>query len=198
MRTFLDENFLLGTECSQNLYHKFAEKLPILDYHCHLDPKEIAQDKRFQNITEAWLSGDHYKWRQMRANGIEEYYITGSAPEREKFQKWAQTLEKLIGNPLYHWSHLELKRYFGYGGCLNSETAEEVWQLCNAKLKEPDMGAWGLLKQSGVTFLCTTDDPIDTLEWHKKIKEDPAFGITVLPAWRPDRAIHVEAVDFGD
>lgn len=196
MKAFMDENFLLGTECAQKLYHDFAEHMPILDYHCHINPQEIAKDRQFSNITEVWLGGDHYKWRQMRSNGVDEYYITGDAPDREKFQKWAETLEKLIGNPLYHWSHLELKRYFGYEGYLSGETAEEVWNLCNEKLKMPEMSVRGLIRQSGVTLICTTDDPIDTLEWHEKIKTDETFDVQVLPAWRPDKAANIEAAVF--
>lgn len=196
MKAFMDEDFLLDTECARYLYHRYAEGTPILDYHCHIDPKEIAQDKKFGNITKLWLGGDHYKWRQMRSNGVEEYYITGAAPDREKFQKWAETLGRLIGNPLYHWSHLELKRYFGYDGCLNGETAEKVWQLCNEKLREPQMSAKGLIRQSGVSLICTTDDPADSLEWHKKIKEDKGFRVRVLPAWRPDKAMQIEAEGF--
>lgn len=198
MKTFMDENFLLHTECARKLYHDFAKHMPILDYHCHISPQEIAQDRQFTDITEVWLGGDHYKWRQMRSNGVEESYITGDAPAREKFQKWAETLEKLIGNPLYHWSHLELQRYFGYYGHLNSETAEEVWQLCNNKLKNPQMSVRGLIKQSGVTLLCTTDDPADSLEWHDKIKADDTFDVQVLPAWRPDKAMNVDAPIFAD
>lgn len=198
MKPFMDENFLLRTECAQKLYHDYAEGMPILDYHCHINPQEIAEDRQFSNITEVWLGGDHYKWRQMRSNGVDEYYITGDAPAREKFQKWAETLEKLIGNPLYHWSHLELKRYFGYEGHLSGETAEEVWQLCNEKLKTPQMSVRGLIKQSGVTLICTTDDPVDTLEWHEKIKADDSFDVQVLPAWRPDKATNVEAPVFAD
>ncbi len=198
MKAFMDEEFLLDTECAKKLYHDFAESMPILDYHCHISPKEIAEDKRFKNITEAWLLGDHYKWRQMRSNGIEEYFITGNAPDREKFQKWAETLEKLIGNPLYHWSHLELKRYFGYQGHLNGETAEEVWQLCNEKLKRPEMSVRGLIRQSNVRLICTTDDPTDSLIWHEKIKEDASCSFTALPAWRPDKAVNAEAEGFSD
>lgn len=196
MKTFMDENFLLSTECAQKLYHDFAKDMPILDYHCHINPQEIAENRQFKNITEVWLGGDHYKWRQMRSNGVDEYYITGDAPDREKFQKWAETLEKLIGNPLYHWSHLELKRYFGYEGHLSGETAEEVWNLCNKKLQTPEMSVRGLIRQSGVTLICTTDDPADTLEWHARIKEDPTFEVQVLPAWRPDKATNVEAATF--
>lgn len=198
MKAFMDENFLLNTECARKLYHDFAENMPIIDYHCHINPREIAENRQFTNITEVWLGGDHYKWRQMRSNGVDEYYITGAAPDREKFQKWAETLEKLIGNPLYHWSHLELKRYFGYEGHLNGETAEEVWKLCNEKLQTPEMSVRGLIRQSGVTLICTTDDPVDTLEWHTKIKEDETFNVQVLPAWRPDKAINIEAAVFPD
>lgn len=198
MKNFMDENFLLRSECAQKLYHNFAEHIPILDYHCHINPQEIAENRQFTNITEVWLGGDHYKWRQMRSNGVDEYYITGDAPDREKFQKWAETLEKLIGNPLYHWSHLELKRYFGYEGHLSGETAEEVWQLCNAKLQTSEMSVRGLIKQSGVTLICTTDDPADSLEWHQKIKEDDTFDVQVLPAWRPDKATNIEAAVFSD
>lgn len=198
MKHFMDENFLLQTDCAKKLYHSFAAPMHILDYHCHIDPQEIAEDKKFQNITEVWLAKDHYKWRQMRSNGIEERYITGDASDWEKFQKWAETLEKLIGNPLYHWSHLELKRYFQYDGCLNKETAKEVWQLCNEKLKEPEMSCRGIIRQSGVTLLCTTDDPADSLAWHEAIKNDPSFDPVVLPAWRPDKAMQIEETGFLD
>lgn len=198
MKKFMDQDFLLSTETAKILYHEYAEKTPILDYHCHINPQEIAEDRHFENITQVWLGGDHYKWRQMRSNGVEERYITGDATDREKFQKWAETLEKAIGNPLYHWSHLELKQYFGYEGDLNGDTAEEVWNLCNAKLAQPEMSARGIMKASGVTLICTTDDPIDDLRWHKVIKEDETFDIQVLPAWRPDRAVSIEKPDFAD
>ena len=196
MKAFMDKDFLLSTETAQELYHNFAAQVPVLDYHCHINPQEIAEDRKFENITQVWLGGDHYKWRQMRSNGVDEYYITGDAPDREKFQKWAETLEKAIGNPLFHWSHLELQRYFGYTGVLNGETAEEVWNLCNAKLQEDSMSVRNLIKQSNVTLLCTTDDPIDDLKWHKVIKEDETFDVQVLPAWRPDKATNVEKPDF--
>ena len=169
--------------------------MPILDYHCHIDPKEIYEDRKFDNITQVWLGGDHYKWRQMRSNGVEEKYITGDASDREKFQKWAETLEMAIGNPLYHWSHLELKRYFGYDGFLSGDTAEEVWNLCNEKL-QAGMSARKLIEMSNVTLVCTTDDPADTLEWHKKIAADPTFTVQVLPAWRPDKAMNLEKPDY--
>ena len=195
MKSFMDEEFLLSTETAKKLYHEYAEKMPILDYHCHIDPKEIYEDRKFDNITQVWLGGDHYKWRQMRSNGVEEKYITGDASDREKFQKWAETLEMAIGNPLYHWSHLELKRYFGYDGFLSGDTAEEVWNLCNEKL-QAGMSARKLIEMSNVTLVCTTDDPADTLEWHKKIAEDPTFTVQVLPAWRPDKAMNLEKPDY--
>ena len=192
----MDENFLLSTETAQELYHEFAEKMPVLDYHCHINPQEIAEDRKFDTITQVWLGGDHYKWRQMRSNGVDEYYITGDAPDREKFQKWAETLEKAIGNPLYHWSHLELQRFFGYYGVLNGDTAEEVWNLCNAKLHEDSMSVRNLIRQSNVTLICTTDDPADDLRWHKMIDEDDSFEVQVLPAWRPDKAMNLEKPDY--
>lgn len=198
MKKFMDEDFLLSTETAKKLYHDYAKKMPIIDYHCHINPKEIYEDRKFENITQVWLGGDHYKWRQMRSNGVEERYITGDASDREKFQKWAETLEMAIGNPLYHWSHLELQRYFGYEGYLNGETAEEVWNLCNEKLRQDDMTARNLIRQSNVTLLCTTDDPIDSLEWHKKLAEDDSFEVQVLPAWRPDRAMYLEKPDYID
>ena len=198
MKAFMDEEFLLSTPTAQKLYHEYAEKMPVLDYHCHLNPQEIYEDRKYENITQVWLGGDHYKWRQMRSNGTEEKYVTGDATDREKFQKWAATLEMAIGNPLYHWSHLELKRYFGYDGYLNGETAEEVWNLCNAKLQEEGMSARGLIKQSNVTLVCTTDDPADTLEWHQKIAADETFDVQVLPTWRPEKAMSPEKPDYLD
>ena len=197
MKPFLNEDFILSTETAKKLYHEYAEVMPVLDYHCHLNPQEIYEDIRFDNITQVWLGADHYKWRQMRSNGVEERYITGDATDREKFQKRAETLEMAIGNPLYHWSHLELKRYFGYDGYLNGETAEEVWNLCNEKLQN-GLSARKLIKMSNVTLVCTTDDPIDSLEWHKKIKEDESFDVQVLPAWRPDKAMYIEKPDYTE
>lgn len=194
----MDENFLLSTETAQELYHEYAEKMPVLDYHCHINPQEIAEDRKFDNITQVWLGGDHYKWRQMRSNGVDEYYVTGDAPDREKFQKWAETLEKAIGNPLYHWSHLELQRFFGYHGVLNGDTAEEVWNLCNAELQQDSMSVRNLIRQSNVTLICTTDDPADDLRWHKMIAEDDSFEVQVLPAWRPDKAMNLEKPDYLD
>lgn len=197
MKAFLDDDFLLTTSTARRLY-QVARSMPILDYHCHLDPKEIAQDRRFENITQVWLGGDHYKWRLMRANGVDEAYITGDAPDREKFQKWAETLELAIGNPLYHWSHLELRRYFGYEGVLNGDTAQEVWELCNQKLQEPGMSARSLIANSGVTLVCTTDDPADSLEWHQQLAQDSSFPVKVLPAWRPDAAMGLERPEYLD
>ena len=197
MKAFLDDDFLLTTPTARRLY-QVARSMPILDYHCHLDPKEIAQDRRFENITQVWLGGDHYKWRLMRANGVDEAYITGDAPDREKFQKWAETLELAIGNPLYHWSHLELRRYFGYEGVLNGDTAQEVWELCNQKLQEPGMSARSLIANSGVTLVCTPDDPADSLEWHQQLAQDSSFPVKVLPAWRPDADMGLERPEYLD
>ncbi|WP_026505096.1 glucuronate isomerase [Butyrivibrio sp. NC3005] len=191
---FLDKDFLLTTDAAKTLYHNYAENMPILDYHCHISPMEIATNKKFDNITQLWLGGDHYKWRQMRSNGVSEKYITGDASDYEKFEMWAKTLEKAIGNPLYHWSHLELQRYFGYEGVLNSKTCKEVWDLCNEKLKNTSCRQ--LIKDSNVTLICTTDDPADSLEWHEKIAADDSFDVQVLPAWRPDKATNIEKVDF--
>ncbi len=195
MKTFMDEDFLLPTRTAKELYHGHAANMPILDYHSHINPREIAEDRHFENITQLWLGSDHYKWRQMRSNGIEERYITGDAPDWEKFLMWARTLEKAIGNPLYHWSHLELKRYFGYDGVLNEKTAPEVWELCNEKLRQPFMGARGILEASHVALLCTTDDPIDDLRWHRQLA---VLECKVLPAWRPDRALSICQEDFPE
>ena len=194
MKAFMDENFLLSTETAKHLYRDYAAPQQIIDFHCHLNPQEIWEDRRFENITQVWLGGDHYKWRLMRSAGVDERFITGDADDREKFQKWAETLGLAIGNPLYHWSHLELRSYFGYQGALNGGTAEEVWQLCNEKLKT--LSARTLIVNSGVKALCTTDDPADSLEWHKKIAEDQSFGVKVLPSFRPDKALGIEKADY--
>ncbi len=198
MKAFMDKDFLLSTPTAQTLYHDFAETTPILDYHCHINPREIAEDRKFDTITQVWLGGDHYKWRFMRSCGVDEHFITGDASDKEKFFKWAECLGKAIGNPLYHWSHLELQRYFGYYGTLNKNTAEEVWNLCNAKLAEPSMSVRNLIKQSNVTLICTTDDPVDSLEWHAKIAADDSFDVQVLPAWRPDKAMNIEKPEYKD
>ena len=198
MKQFLDKDFLLSTEMAKTIYHDYAENMPILDYHCHINPQEIYEDRQFENITQVWLGGDHYKWRFMRSCGVDEKYITGDASDKEKFLKWAEVLGKAIGNPLFHWSHLELKKYFGYNGVLNKKTAEEVWELCNKKLAEPSMTVRNIIKQSNVTLICTTDDPVDSLEWHKKLAEDKSFDVQVLPAWRPDKAMNIEKVTYLD
>lgn len=192
MKQFLDKDFLLETESAKDLYHNHAAKLPIIDYHCHLDPKMIAEDHRFSSITELWLGGDHYKWRAMRTNGVSEYFITGAASDWEKFEKWAETMPYCFRNPLYHWTHLELKTAFGIDKRLNPETAVEIYNECNSQLQNnPEMSAKGLMRRYKVEIVCTTDDPIDTLEYHKKIKDD-GFEIKVLPTWRPDKAMGVE------
>jgi len=198
MKPFMDKDFLLSSETAKTLYHDYAAKVPIIDYHCHINPEEIAKDRSFDTITQVWLGGDHYKWRQMRSNGIDEKYITGDASDIVKFEKWAETLQKAIGNPLYHWSHLELQRYFDYYGTLNAKTSEEVFKLCNDKLSKPEMSVRGLIKQSNVETICTTDDPIDSLEWHKAIAEDTTFDVKVLPAWRPDKAMNLEKPEYLD
>lgn len=198
MKKFMDEDFLLTNDTAKLLYHTYAEGLPIIDYHCHISPKEIYEDKQFENITEVWLGGDHYKWRLMRANGIPEKYITGNASPWDKFQKWAETLPRAIGNPLYHWSHLELKRYFGYDGILNGKSAVKVWNFVNEKLQEPSMSVRNIISKSNVSVICTTDSPTDSLEWHKKIAADKTFPIKVLPTFRPDKALNIERSDFTD
>ena len=196
MKAFMDKDFLLSNETAKTLYHEYAEKMPIIDYHCHINPQEIAEDRHFDNITQVWLGGDHYKWRQMRSNGVEEAYITGDASDREKFQKWAETLQKAIGNPLYHWSHLELQKYFDCTTPLSGKTAEEIWNITNAKLTDPATSVRSIIKDSNVELICTTDDPADSLEWHKMIAEDPTCEVTVLPAWRPDKAMNLEKPDY--
>ena len=200
MKAFMDRDFMLDTETSRKLYEKYADmrKIPVLDYHCHIDPKEIFEDRKFENIAQVWLGGDHYKWRQMRTNGIDEKYVTGDASDREKFQKWAETLPRLIGNPLYHWSHLELRYYFGYEGNLNGDTAEEVWKLCNEKLAGDDFTVRNIIRKSNVKLICTTDDPVDSLIWHDRLKEDTGFDVKVLPAWRPDKINNIEKSGFKD
>ena len=188
----INSDFLLDTPTARKLYHEIAAKLPIIDYHCHLDPTMIADDHRFRSITELWLGGDHYKWRAMRANGVEERYITGPASDWEKFEKWAETMPYCFRNPLYHWTHLELKTAFGIDKRLNPETAREIYEECNRRLREdPSMSARGLMRRYNVEVVCTTDDPIDTLEHHRRIAES-GFEVKVLPTWRPDKAMAIE------
>ncbi len=198
MQPFMGKDFLLRSQAAVRLYHDYAAAMPIADYHCHINPKEVFEDKHFDNLFQVWMSGDHYKWRLMRSNGVDEEYITGSAPEREKFQKFAEALPRAIGNPMYHWCHLELQRYFDYYGVLNGDTAEEVWNLALEKLKQPDMGVRGLIEKSNVSFVGTTDDPVDSLQWHKLLKEDASFKTVVAPSFRPDKAVNLEKADFVD
>jgi glucuronate isomerase len=193
MKNFLDENFLLQTETAQNLYHQHAAKKPIIDYHCHLIPSMVANDHQFKSITEMWLGGDHYKWRAMRTNGVDEKYCTGNeTTDWEKFEKWAETVPYTMRNPLYHWTHLELKTGFGIGKLLSPKTAREIFDTCNEKLQTADYTARGMMRRYNVEAVCTTDDPIDTLEHHIKTKND-GFEIKMLPTWRPDKAMAVES-----
>ncbi len=189
MPGFLGENFLLSSETARRLYFDYAEGQPIIDYHCHVSPKEIWEDKRFENLTQVWLSGDHYKWRLLRADGAPEELVTGSAPDWEKFLRFAQVLPKAVGNPLYHWCHLELKNYFGYTGVLNGDTAREVWELAKERLSREDMSARGLIRQSNVAFIGTTDDPTDSLEYHEKLRDEGLVATRVAPSFRPDKAL---------
>ncbi len=198
MKYFMDENFLLENDVAEVLYHNYAAEMPIIDYHCHVSPKEIAEDKKYRNITEIWLGADHYKWRAMRSCGISERLITGDASDYEKFEAFASALPSLIGNPLYHWSHLELKRYFGYDGVLSPATCEEVWNLANERLASDDMSVRSIIKRSNVKLLCTTDDPTDSLEYHVALAQDKTFDVRVLPAFRPDRALAIEKPDFAE
>jgi glucuronate isomerase len=193
MKKFLDDNFLLQTETAQKLYHGHAAKMPIFDYHCHIPPIDIAKDTQFKNITQIWLYGDHYKWRAMRSNGVDERFCTGDASDWEKFEKWAETVPNTIRNPLYHWTHLELKRFFGIDKLLNADTAKEIWDTCNAKLQTPEYSVRNIIRMANVHTICTTDDPVDSLEYHRQIKES-GFEVAVLPAWRPDKAMAVENV----
>ncbi len=196
MSHFMTDDFLLTNQTAAALYHSHAAKMPICDYHCHIDPKDIWEDRRFENITQVWLGGDHYKWRIMRSNAIEEYYITGDAPDREKFQKFAQTLPRCIGNPMYHWCHLELKNFFGYEGVLNGDTAQEVWELTKEKLAQPSFSARGLITRSNVAMIGTTDDPCSDLEYHKLLAASD-FATKVCPSFRPDPALNLHKPGFG-
>ncbi len=197
MSSFLGTDFLLSNKTAVALYENFASAMPIYDYHCHLDPKEIYEDRRFKNITELWLGGDHYKWRLMRSNGIPEEYITGSMPDREKFQKFAETLPRAIGNPMYHWCHLELKNYFGYTGILNGDTAQEVWDLAEKKLQEPGFSARELIERSNVAMVGTTDDPCSDLKYHKLIAQTD-FKTKVCPSFRPDPYLNPHKPGFKE
>lgn len=191
MKKFLDENFLLQNKTAEQLYHGFAKSMPIIDYHNHLPPDQIANDINFENLTQVWLYGDHYKWRAMRTNGINEKYITGDAADYEKFEKWAATVPYTMRNPLYHWTHLELQRYFNIDKILNADTSKEIYEEASAKLRTPEYSVRNLLQKMNVKVLCTTDDPTDSLEHHQKIKADN-LEITILPAYRPDKAMNVD------
>lgn len=194
---FLNDNFLLTTDMAESLFHDYADNMPIIDYHCHLDPKEIYENKNFKNITEAWLYGDHYKWRLMRANGVPESHITGDASDYNKFLAWARTVPKTIGNPLFSWTHLELRRFFGIDELLNEESAPRIWELANEKLASPDFRRRSLIKTSNVKIICTTDDPVDSLEYHQALrKEEQDFQ--VFPTFRPDKALNIDAPGFQD
>ncbi|HZG86676.1 glucuronate isomerase [Paenibacillus sp.] len=197
-KPFMDENFMLQSETAETLYHEYAKSMPIIDYHCHLSPQEIFENKQYKNITEVWLYGDHYKWRAMRSNGVEERLCTGDASDYDKFLAYARTVPMTIGNPLYHWTHLELKRYFGVEELLNEKTAPAIWEKVNAQLTSGGFGARDFITKSNVKVICTTDDPTDSLEYHAKIKEDPTFDVQVLPSFRPDKGLEINRKGFLD
>lgn len=206
MKDFMDRDFLLETETARHLYHDYAAPMPLVDYHCHISPQEIYENRRFDDLSQVWLGGrnpdgtyfgDHYKWRLMRSNGVSEDYVTGDADGFARIEKFAQALELAIGNPMYHWCNLELRKFFGYEGHLSSETAREVWDLCNDKLRtDPRLTVRGLIEQSNVAFIGTTDDPVDTLEWHEKIAADPSIRFKVCPSFRPDKAVNITKPGF--
>lgn len=198
MKSFMDENFLLESETAKKLYHNHAKKMPIFDYHCHLSPKEIAEDKRYNNITEVWLGGDHYKWRAMRSYGVPEEYMTGNKDDKEKFEKWIETLSTAIGNPLYHWSHLELQRYFNICDTANIKNTQLLWEKCNSMIGDESFSAQNLIKRSNVKGLCTTDDPIDNLEYHIELKKNKDFNVKVLPTFRPDKCVNIDKPGFSE
>lgn len=196
MKTFIDNDFILESESAKTLYHCFAENEPIFDYHCHLSPKEISEDRHFSNLSELWLANDHYKWRLMRADGIAEDYITGNADPYEKFLAWARTISHSIGNPLYHWTHLELQRYFHVDELLNEKTAPEIWKTCNRQIASPEFRVKNILSQFQVKALATTDDPVDDLRYHQQMAADASFPVRVLPTFRPEKALRVASSDF--
>lgn len=195
MKGFLDKDFLLNSNTAKRLFDDYASKMPIIDYHCHLSAKDIAEDKKYDNIAEVWLSHDHYKWRLMRNNGVDEYYITGGASDREKWYKWVESLQRAVGNPLYSWCHMELKNYFGYDKPLTMQSADEAWNFCNQKLAN-GLGVRKMIEMTGVEFIGTTDDPIDDLTWHKKLAADDTLKVKVVPTFRPDRALNIDKQDW--
>ena len=206
MKAFMDKDFLLETETAKHLFHDYAENLPLVDYHCHINPREIYEDRRFDNLVEVWLGGkqpdggyfgDHYKWRVMRSNGVSEEYITGDKPAYERFLKFVESLEMAIGNPMYHWCNLELRQFFGYDKPLTVENAKEAWDFCNEKLRtDPNLTVRGIIRKANVAFIGTTDDPIDSLEWHAKLAADPTLEVKVCPSFRPDKAININKPGF--
>ncbi len=208
MRAFMDQDFLLQTETARHLFHDYAEHMPLVDYHCHISPREIYEDRRFDNLVEVWLGGrmpdgsyfgDHYKWRVMRSNGVSEDYVTGDKPAYERFLKFVEALEMAIGNPMYHWCNLELRQFFGYDKPLTLENAEECWNFCNDKLRhDPDLTVRGIIRKANVAFIGTTDDPVDTLEWHGRIREDKSISVKVCPSFRPDKAINISKPGFAE
>ena len=208
MKEFMNKDFILDTPTAQHLYHDYAAKMPLADYHCHLNPQEIYEDRRFNNLAEVWLggqnpdgsfAGDHYKWRVMRSNGVEENYVTGMVDPFEKFMKFVEALEMAIGNPMYHWCHLELQQFFGVTEPLTTESAKRIWDHCNEMLRnDPDMSARGLIRKANVAFIGTTDDPIDSLEWHEKIAADPTIEVVVGPSYRPDKAVNIHKAGWHE
>ena len=198
MKKFMDDDFLLSTPTAVELYEKYSKNLPIIDYHCHINPKEIAENISFSNITEAWLYGDHYKWRAIRACGFEEKYVTGGASDYERFSAWAATMPSLIGNPLYHWTHLELKKYFDITEPLSPKSCDKIWEVCNEKITSGTFTVRDIIKMSGVEAICTTDDPADDLKYHKMIAQDKSFATKVLPAFRPDKGVNIELPGFAE
>lgn len=196
MKKFMDENFLLGNEAAIRLFHEYAREMPIYDYHCHINPRQIWEDRNFRNITEAWLDGDHYKWRAMRLNGIDEKYITGDADDYEKFCAWAATLEKAVGNPLYHWTHLELQRYFAIFETLDTKSADRIWHQANQVITSGDLSVRKIIARSNVKVICTTDDPLDDLRYHQRIRESGVMQAKVLPTFRPDKAVEIQRGSF--
>ena len=208
MKDFMDKDFLLETETAKHLFHDYAETMPLIDYHCHISPREIYENRRFDNLVEVWLGGknpdgtyfgDHYKWRVMRSNGVSEDYITGDKPAYERFLKFVESLEMAIGNPMYHWCNLELRQFFGYNKPLTMENAEECWNYVNEKLRnDPELTVRGIMKKANVAMVGTTDDPIDSLEWHEKIAADPSINVKVCPSFRPDKAINITKEGFKE